>query len=322
MPKDPKPGVIGLDISRDGKTLVAAGTDGIIRIWDVESGKVSKTITGHTNSVYVAVLSPDEKRIASSSRDTTVRIWDAASGRELKRLEGFQCSVKSVAFSPDGKTLAASGNDGVVKVWEVASGRELRSLVHSTALDVDTSIYSLVFDRNRKTLFAGNGDGMISQWDTASGKEVNVWKAHNEAVIALVFTSDHHLLISDGYNEANIKTWDLRANRASKTFGGKTDANLTEQSHVAAVSSDAKLVATSVTGFDPKKRDFVYVRTYVWDFETGRKLYTFEDQKFDVGGLVFSPDDRYLIAGSADTTIRFYDLKTGRAERVLSARTN
>src|ERR1043165_7667030 len=73
MPKNPKPGVIGLSLSRDGKTLVTAGGDGIIRVWDVASGQLQRTFTGHTNAVYKANLSPNEKLIASSSRDRTAR---------------------------------------------------------------------------------------------------------------------------------------------------------------------------------------------------------------------------------------------------------
>lgn len=46
--------------------------------------------------------------------------------------------------------------------------------------------------------------------------------------------------------------------------------------------------------------------------------FTFEGQKFDVGELVFTPDNSFLIAGSADTTIKFYDLKTGREARTLT----
>ncbi|HEX5888537.1 MAG TPA: hypothetical protein VFY61_07525, partial [Pyrinomonadaceae bacterium] len=110
MPQNPKPGVIGLSLSRDGKTLLAAGSDGIIRVWDLASGEVKRTLTGHTNSIYKAEFSPNEKLIASSSRDMTARIWDFATGRELHKLTGFHCAVKSVVFSPNGKMVAAVGN--------------------------------------------------------------------------------------------------------------------------------------------------------------------------------------------------------------------
>ena len=110
LPKNPKPGIVGLNLSRDGKTLITAGADGNIRIWNITTGQVERTLRGHTNSLYKADFSPDEKFLASSSRDRTARIWDVSTGRELYKLTGFRCSVKSVAFSPDGKTLAVVGN--------------------------------------------------------------------------------------------------------------------------------------------------------------------------------------------------------------------
>jgi hypothetical protein len=123
LPKNPKPGVVGLNLSRDWKTLVTAGADGKIRIWNVATGQVERTLSGHTNSLYKADFSPNEKLLASSSRDRTARIWDFATGRELHKLTGFRCSVKSVAFSPNGKTLAVVGNDGMLKLWMSKQGK-------------------------------------------------------------------------------------------------------------------------------------------------------------------------------------------------------
>src|SRR5713226_9546245 len=128
MPPNVKPGVDGLSLSRDGKTLVVAGGDAKIRFIDMTTGQAQRTLTGHTNAIYRAVFSPDEKLLASSSRDRTARIWDVSTGRELQKLNGFRCSVKAVAFSPDSQMLAASGNDGMLKLWDVKTGKELKSL--------------------------------------------------------------------------------------------------------------------------------------------------------------------------------------------------
>lgn len=76
LPKNPRHSIVGLSFSRDGKTLVSAGGDGNIKFWDVATGQVRRTLSGHTNALYKAIFSPDEKLLASSSRDATARIWD------------------------------------------------------------------------------------------------------------------------------------------------------------------------------------------------------------------------------------------------------
>ncbi len=103
MPPNAKPGVGGLSLSRDGKTLVVAGGDAKIRFLDMATGAVQRTLTGHTNVVYRSIFNSDEKLIASSSRDRTARIWDVASGRELQQFGGFRCSVKPVLMTPSSR---------------------------------------------------------------------------------------------------------------------------------------------------------------------------------------------------------------------------
>lgn len=318
LPQNPKPGVIGLSLSRDGKTLLTGGGDGIIRVWDLASGEVKRTLTGHTNAVYKAQFSPNEKLIASSSRDATARIWDFATGRELHRLTGFRCAVKSATFSPNGKMVAVVGNDGMLKLWDVKTGRELKSLVHSESPDVDTSVYSVVFGRDGKMVYAGNGDGTISEWNTRTGEETDVWKAHNDNVMDLAFSADYRMLASSGNNEANAKLWDVATKRELRTFAEQKTDGLLENGHVLAISPNQKMIAASFAGFSNQQSAYAYVRTYVWDVETGEKLFTLEGHKFDVGGLVFTPDSRYLISGSADRTIKIYDLQTGKETRTLT----
>jgi WD40 repeat protein len=318
LPKNPKPGVVGLNISRDGKTLVTAGADGNIRIWNITTGQIERTLSGHTNSLYKAVFSPNEKFLASSSRDRTARIWDIVTGRELYRLTGFRCSVKSVAFSPDGKTLGVVGNDGMLKVWDLKTGKELKSLAHSDAPNVDISVYSVVFSRDGRKIYAGNGDGTISEWDAGSGKETRNWKAHSGTVFALTFNSDYSVLASGSEDEANVKLWNTSTWREIRTLGEAKTPGLLEQLHPVAFSPDGKLIAAGFVGFDEKQRQYAYHRTFVWDVKTGEKLFTFEGHKLDINALVFTPDNRFLISGSNDTTIKFWDLQTGREARTLT----
>lgn len=315
MPPNVKPGVGGLSLTRDGKTLVVAGGDAKIRFVDVVTGAVQRTLTGHTNMVYRAIFSSDEKLLASSSRDLTARIWDVATGRELHQLNGFRCSVKAVAFSPDGQTVAASGNDGMLKLWDVKTGAELKSLIHINSADIDMATYSLAFSRDGKKVYGGNGDGTISEWDVASGKELRFWKAHDYTAFRLLFSPDYRLLASFG--DSVVKLWDTSTWREVRSLSMPRTAGASPRASTIAFSHDGKLIAASDIGLDPKN-NYVYVQTIVWNVKTGEKLFTIEGHKFDIDGLVFTRDDHFLLTGSVDTTIKFWDMKTGREARTIS----
>src|SRR5262249_9207290 len=75
-----------LAFSPDGRTLVS-GSDAI-RLWEVATGQVRATRTGHAGEVCSLAFSGDGRFLASGSIDTMILTWDlsgsAAHARRLK----------------------------------------------------------------------------------------------------------------------------------------------------------------------------------------------------------------------------------------------
>ena len=319
MPPNVKPGISGsFTFTRDGKTMLVPGVDGKIRFVDLASGEIKRTLSAHTNYVYMANFSPDAKLLASSSRDNTARIWDLASGQVLHTFDGFRCAVKVAKFSPDGRMLAASGNDGMLKLWDVKTNQELKSMVHRDSPNIDMATYSFVFSRDGKQIYAGNGDGTISVWDVATGKEIRNWQAHSTLTFNLVISPDYRHLVSLG--DAFVKIWNTKTWKEIATLPIPRTASSSYTSSALAISHNGRLIAASYVELDAKHTTYLAVNTIVWNAKTGAKLYSLTGHKFDIDGLSFTPDDRYLLTGSVDTTIKFWDMRNGQLARTITIR--
>ena len=96
--------VVCIAISPDGKQLVSGEKDGLIRIWDIATGKELFALGGHTAAVNSVAFSPDGSYLASASDDFSVRVWGTNDGALLQTLNQHVQPVRAVAFSPMGRS--------------------------------------------------------------------------------------------------------------------------------------------------------------------------------------------------------------------------
>src|SRR5215813_13791842 len=85
--------------SPDSRMIATGSDDSNIRLWDIESGELVRTLEGHQNAVWSVAWSGDGQWLASGASDRTVRVWEASSGQLVHTLEGHQGTVGSVAWS-------------------------------------------------------------------------------------------------------------------------------------------------------------------------------------------------------------------------------
>ena len=110
--------ILKVSFSPDSQTIAAAGSDGMVRLWQVADGKSLVKYPGHRDAIDDIQFSPDSQELATTSGgDRQIKFWSRA-GKLRRTIEGFR--GQSLAFSPDGKTFIAVDADGEMKFWNLA----------------------------------------------------------------------------------------------------------------------------------------------------------------------------------------------------------
>ncbi len=102
--------VAAVAFSADGATLAAGCSDGVIRLWDIASGDLRLTFSGHVGAVRHLAFAPDGRTLASLGEDHTLKLWHLGTGQQLFALDTHGQDLRGLTFSHDGRLLMAGAN--------------------------------------------------------------------------------------------------------------------------------------------------------------------------------------------------------------------
>jgi WD40 repeat protein len=294
-------------LSKDGKLLVTASSDGTARVWTADTGVALFALRGHTASVRSAAFSPDSRRIVTASFDRTARVWDAADGKELLVLSAHAGPVFSAAFSNDGSLIVTASEDKTVRVWDAATGAE-RAVLNSHK----AGVRGAVFDGTGKKVVSGSWDKTIRLWELseASGKaEVATSRVLNEG---LEITPIYSIAIDPAGTRVMAAGGDGSA-RIYDIADGKLIATLVGHAglvHQAIFSNDGKRAVTSAWDHTARLWELSAIATAEGSPKLIKSI-VLKGHTNDVNGAAFSPWDDRIITASDDGTARLWDARTG-----------
>jgi WD40 repeat protein len=103
--------------SPDSRALLAAGSDGTARVWEVErEAKVHILRTPSGRALMSAAFDPQGRRVVAGATDGTVHVWKVEGEEVLAMLRRHGEAVNDVHFSSDGAEILSASDDGTVKL--------------------------------------------------------------------------------------------------------------------------------------------------------------------------------------------------------------
>jgi WD40 repeat protein len=309
--------VMALAWMPDGRTLVSAGWDRTIRLWQIPGGK----LLAKWDKMDGAVFSPDGRRFACGEgeekmvledAERAIRIVDAATGKERRRIRvvknggtlfnftpGYACGI----ISPDGKLLAVREGTLGVRLYALDSGKELRYL-EAKVLEFGRP---LVFAPDSRTLLVSTDEG-VYRWMIGTGAKEKVLEDKEGPAFhsSFAISPDGKLLAVEDHRNGGIS---LRSWPAGKELHRlELNDGIIHDIEVLAFSPDGKLLAAAEYG-----------TIRLWNPATGKQVRHFSGYGGnEIWDLAFSPDGSLLASAGSDNAVIVWEVRAGKAPRPLT----
>lgn len=265
--------VKSIDISPNQEYILTTSIDRTLKIWNLKTGQLIKTLYGHSDEINVAFWSMDGKNIISASDDKTIIVWEVETGEIVFNITEHKEAVKYANWTPDGNRFYSLSRDGIINIWDASSGQFLNKV--SQELNQKRKLeqmsysrkYGIKFKEKKTQNFFTDVD-----WSPDSKYIVTMSLLGHPMVFMgntgeLVFTLDHTVNLED----------DLSFSQDGK-----------------------KILITSNNS------------VYVWDIYSGKKTHTFyPNHTKRIKNAVISPDGNKLLTISYDNSLLITDVGSG-----------
>jgi glucose repression regulatory protein TUP1 len=301
---------------REGSDWYAVFNPEVQRVLDVD-------LVHHLNhdSVVCCVRFSRDGKYLATGCNRSAQIFDVTTGQNVATLQDENVDkdgdlyIRSVCFSPDGKYLATGAEDKQIRVWDIAA-RTIKHIFSGHEQD----IYSLDFAGNGRYIASGSGDKTVRLWDILDGKLVYTLSIE-DGVTTVAMSPDGHY-VAAGSLDKSVRVWDT-------TTGYLVERLENPDGHKDSVYSVA---------FAPNGRDLVSgsldKTIKLWELTVPRGMHphsgvkggkcirTFEGHKDFVLSVCLTPDGQWVMSGSKDRGVQFWDPVTGNAQMMLQGHKN
>lgn len=295
--------VFDLSWNRDGRSLLSAGGDGSIRLWDTLAqgpfGEViqSSSISGTTGPAVSSTLvsSPAAKKsiitnviakdkltkaterleMAKNNPEMTVpglrpesKSYTSGAALAVYRGHAPNTPIWSVAFSPSGYYFASGGSDATARLWTTDRPVPVRLFTGHTS----NCIHSVVFHPNCNYLLSGGEDKTVRLWDIQTGQCVRLLNGCPAGIHKVdIDPSGQYAVGADILGTVHV--WDLATGKKVTELRSPRLTNITQPMYV-------------------KKRQSVDM----------------------IHSFAFSPCGKALATGGDDRTVRIWDIRKAIAD--------
>lgn len=295
--------------SKNGE-FIATGCNKTTQVFDVKTGALIAKLIDDNSSNSNAVEGEGD----GDSKDAGANSLASANANG-------DLYIRSVCFSPDGKLLATGAEDKLIRIWDLSTKRIIKILRGH-----EQDIYSLDFFPDGDRLVSGSGDRTVRIWDLRSS-QCSLTLSIEDGVTT-VAVSPNGKLIAAGSLDKTVRVWDSSTGFLVERLDSGNESGNGHQDSVYSVafSTNGNQIASGSLDRTVK----------LWNLEgkaegaasgqsIGKKSsceVTYIGHKDFVLSVCSTPDSEYILSGSKDRGVIFWDQFSGNPLLMLQGHRN
>lgn len=292
----------------DDNVLATGSYDATVKIWDIETGRVIRTLRGHT--LGIRALQFNDRVLVTGSLDGSVKIWNWWTGACINTLT-HQDGVITVHM--DGDLLASGSIDQEIKIFNFKTQ-------HAFCLRGHTNWVNQVrIDVASRTVLSASDDCTVKLWDLDSKSCIKTYEGHVGQVQQV-------LPLPDDYEFSEEDRRDADAASVTSNHSGSSPVLRSNSSQPQQQTDEERTAYGHVFRNDPDRalppRYFLTGSLdntlKLWDSATGKALRTFFGHVEGIWGLV--GDSLRYVTGANDATVKVWDPR-GKCDRTFTGHT-
>ena len=340
--EDTEESIFSVSLNVDGRWALSGGSHPTLKFWDVANGNCVRAFEGHKGKIGSVHLSRDGRWALSGSWDKTLKLWDMKTGRCLRTFDEHEGIVTSVSLSRDGLQALSGSTDQTLKLWDVATGQCVRTFRGHRG-----SVNSVSLSFDGQWALSGSADETLKLWGMASGRCLRTFEGHRKDVITICLSSNGDWAMSGGA-DAELNLWDLaphqvwplvalepsrptlseRAIQMNRRYRAEVGASqLAAGNGLYVEAANLLRKARSIDGYG-RQKEVVDLWADLYRHLPKKQLsYAWEKTIFQghtgkVTSLCLSSDNRSVLSGSTDQTLKLWDVATGQCVRTFKGHTD
>jgi len=189
--------------SPDGKSIISGWSDGKIRSFKPQTGKLMYVINdAHRDGVTSLACATDCQHIVSGGENGQVRVWKIGKQAQqmLASLKEHKSRITSVNISADDTECVSASADGTCIIWS------LERCVRNACLFASTQFSAAIYHPDQSQVLTAGSDRKLTYWDVADGSPIRILEGANDNINCLAISENGERFVSGGSDKL-VKLW-------------------------------------------------------------------------------------------------------------------